>query len=111
MSPDREVVYSVTLHVQNDAVEEWTTWMLESHIAEVMASGCFEAYEMRRQLHPVEEGRTTFEIRYLCRSMDDYLRYQETRAQALQAAHLARFAGRFEATRRLLSSLEQPHRS
>jgi hypothetical protein len=107
MNPAREVIYSITLHVQNEAMAEWQAWMLESHIPEVMATGCFEAYEMRRQLHPVEESRTTFEIRYLCRSMDDYLRYQETHAQTLQAAHLARFTGRFEANRKLFGSMEK----
>jgi len=106
MNSAREVVYSVTLHVQDDVMTEWTAWMLGSHIPEVMATGCFEAYEMRRQLEPGVPGRTTFEIRYLCASMDTYQRYQEEHAPRLQAAHSARFGGRFEATRRLFGSME-----
>jgi len=106
MNPAREVVYSVTLYVQEETVSEWLTWMLNTHIPEVMATGCFEAYEIRRQLQPEDEGRTPFEIRYLSASIDDYLRYQEAHAPRLQAAHTARFPGRFEATRRLFGSME-----
>ena len=106
MNTAREVIYSVTLLVDNDAVPEWVTWMLEAHIPEVMHTGCFEAYEMRRQLEPSVEGRATFEVRYLCASMEVYQRYQEQHAPRLQAAHTARFGGRFDATRRLFGSME-----
>jgi len=106
MNPKREVIYSVTVHVNEGAVTEWTDWMLEAHIPEVMATGCFEAYEMRRQLEPRTAGRKTFEIRYLCPSMEAYQRYQSEHAPRLQAAHTAEFSGRFEASRKLLGSME-----
>jgi len=106
MNTKREVIYSVTLQVNHDAVTEWLGWMLEAHIPEVMATGCFEAYEMRQQLEPSVEGRETFEIRYLCASMGTYRRYEEQYASHLQAAHNARFGGRFEAIRRIFGSME-----
>ena len=106
MNLKREVIYSVTVHVKQDAVAEWLSWMLDVHTPEVMATGCFEAYEMRRQIEPGVEGRVTFEIRYLCASMETYQRYQTDHAPGLQAAHTDRFGGRFEASRRLFGSME-----
>jgi uncharacterized protein DUF4286 len=106
MNLKREVVYSVTLQVNEDAVSEWLGWMLESHIPEVMATGCFEAYEIRRQLEPSVPARSSFEVRYLCASMEDYRRYQSRHAAGLQAAHTARFGGRFEASRKVFGSME-----
>ena len=106
MNPAREVIYSVTLFVDQGAVSEWVTWMLETHLPEVMRTGCFEAYEMRRQVEPAIEGRTAFEVRYLCASIETYRRYQEEHAPRLQAGHTQRWKGRFEATRRLLGSME-----
>ena len=106
MNPAREVIYSVTLLVDNDVASEWVTWMLKAHIPDVMRTGCFEAYEMRQQLEPSVLDRTTFEVRYLCASLETYRRYQEEHAPRLQAAHTERFEGRFEASRKLLGSME-----
>ena len=106
MNAKREVIYSIMLLVNDDAVTEWLDWMLAAHIPEVMATGCFEAYEMRRQLERSTPARTTFEVRYLCASIEDYQRYQEQHAPRLQADHIARFGGRFEASRRVFGSME-----
>ena len=105
MNRDREVIYSVMVHVNNDIVSEWLSMMLKEHIPEVMATGCFETYEMRREIEPQLEGRTTFEIRYISPSLETYQRYQDHHAPRLQAAHSSRYGGRFVATRRVFGSL------
>jgi hypothetical protein len=106
MNAKREVIYSVMVHVNNDIVAEWLSMMLKEHIPEVMATGCFEAYEVRREIEPQLEGRATFEIRYLSPSIETYQRYQEQYAPRLQAAHSSRYGGRFVATRRVFGSME-----
>ena len=102
----REVVYSVTLRVDASVAADWLAWMRDVHIPEVMATGCFEAFEMRRSLEPVETGDPVYEVRYLCQSIEQYRRYQETYAAELQAKHATRYSARVEASRRLFGSLE-----
>ena len=106
MTRAKEVVYSVTLQVDEAVASEWVEWMRDVHIPEVMATGCFEAWEMRRCLEPVDAGGPAYEIRYLCASLEHYRHYQEAHASALQAAHSERYGGRVKASRRLFGSME-----
>ena len=106
MTRAREVVYSVTLRVSAAVVTEWVDWMRDVHIPEVMATGCFEAFEMRRCLEPPDSNDPLYEIRYLCASLDQYRAYEENHAPALKAAHTERYGDRIQATRKLFGSLE-----
>ena len=106
MEHRKEVVYAVTVRVDESIAVEWLTWMQHVHIPEVLATGCFAAHELRRLLEPKEAGRATFEIRYLCASQEDYRRYQEVHASRLQSEHTSRYGGRIEASRRLYGSME-----
>ena len=106
MTRVKEVVYSVIVQVDEAVASEWVEWMRDVHIPEVMATGCFEAWEMRRCLEPAEDGGPVYEIRYLCATLEQYRQYQETHAPALQAAHSERYGGRVKASRRLFGSME-----
>lgn len=106
MDRGKEVVYAVTLRVDSAIAGEWLTWMQTVHIPDVMATGCFEAHELRRLLEPGDAGRAAFEIRYLSASREDYQRYQEIHAARLMAEHTARYGERVEASRRLYGSME-----
>lgn len=106
MTRAKEVIYSVTLQVDEAVASEWVEWMRDVHIPEVMATGCFEAWEMRRCLEPVETGGPVYEIRYLCASIEQYGQYQKQHAPALKALHTERYGDRVKASRRLFGSME-----
>jgi hypothetical protein len=98
------LVYSVTVAVQRDAEEEWLEWMTSVHVPDVVRTGCFSRSRIFRVLG-AEGDEPTYVIQYYCDSMEEYRRYQENFAPALQKDHTDRFAGRFRASRQLVEEV------
>lgn len=100
------IMYNVTVSIDERVHEEWLDWMKSTHIPDVMATGCFVESRISR-VHGEEEGGKTFAISYVCKSQEDYDRYQKEHALALQKDHSARYDGRFAAFRTMLTILEE----
>ncbi len=49
------ILYNVTVSVDITVAEEWLTWMKQTHIDEVMATGLFESYAIYKVLLQQEE--------------------------------------------------------
>ncbi len=96
------ILYNVSVFVDEAIADEWLSWMKDRHIPDVMLTGCFTSYRIRRILDPVTSGRAGFNIQYAASTREDYERYRDEHAAALQADHTNRYAGRVEATRQLL---------
>lgn len=97
------IIYSVTVTIDQQIETDWTTWMHEVHIPDVMNTGYFLSSHFQKLLEPVPEpGTATFNIQYHCESMNAYESYQEKAAPALQADHTERFRDRFVAFRTIL---------
>lgn len=97
------IIYSVTVSIDAAIEADWVAWMRTRHIPDVLDTRCFHAAHLQRLLDPQPEpGLLTFNIQYECRLMEDYLRYQEQFALALQQAHTERYRDQFVAFRTLL---------
>ncbi|MBL8824670.1 MAG: DUF4286 family protein [Planctomycetia bacterium] len=96
------IFYRVTIILQPGIESEWVNWMQQVHIPDVLKTGYFEQCRMFREL---EASEPTFVMEYQCRSLEDYQRYREQHAPALQKEHTERYAGRFRGTRQLLECL------
>lgn len=97
------ITYSVTITLDKDVEQDWIAWMRETHIPEVMATGCFKDARLTRLLDPApEKGTATFNVQYSVENIGVYKRYQDDHAPALQKAHTDRFEGKFVAFRTLL---------
>ena len=99
-------LYNVTVNVEDDAHDKWIEWMKSKHIPEVMATGCFVANRMLKVLSEVENNGTTYSIQYYFNRMEEYVRYQDKFAKALQADHTATFKDKYVAFRTLLEIVE-----
>jgi len=97
-----KILYNVTVIIDDRVLEEWKSWMIETHIPQVMSTGAFESYQMQKVLTEGSEGGTTFAIQYLASSMDEYERYQMQHAPRLQEEHQQRYQGQFGAFRTLM---------
>lgn len=102
-----ELIYQVTVAIAAKSEGEWTEWMLSRHIPDVMASGCFDAFRFMKQLSPGDSAksaapRTSYIIEYDCASREKLAAYQTDHAPRLQQEHAARYAGLFEAQRKIL---------
>ncbi len=92
-------IYSVTIHIDKNAEEEWLVFMKEKHIAEVLAAGYFKSCSMRKVLEENDERNATYNIEYNVETKEDYHSYRQFAAPALQADIKNRFDGKFSAER------------
>ncbi len=97
--------YCVTVTIDKDRHDEWLEWMRSVHIPDVLRTGKFLSSCIYRILEPVSDAGVQYEIRYTCRSRQDYERYHTEHAPLLQAAHTEKFQGHFSASRKLLEAL------
>ncbi len=97
------VIYSVTIAIDEAYAQDWEAWMLARHIPDVMATGCFLDFRLLKLLDPPSEpGLETFNVQYVCANraaLDDYL---ENFADQLREEHSQRYEGKFVAFRTVL---------
>lgn len=98
------IIYNVTIKIEEAIAEEWLLWMLQVHIPEVMATGCFKEYRVFKVLVDDTDG-LTYSIQYLSENMTQYEHYKQVHAPALQKAHTDKYTGRFVAFRTMLEQL------
>lgn len=99
------IVYNVTVKIEMESHEEWLQWMRETHIPQVMETGCFLSYRMHKVLVDDTDG-VNYAIQYDCESMERLDDYQKQHAPALQKDHGERYKDRFVAFRTLLEVVE-----
>src|SRR3954466_8556561 len=92
-------IYSVTIHIDKSAEEEWLSFMKEKHIREVLDAGYFKSCCMRKVLREKDELYSTYNMEYTAETKDDYNAYQQYTAPALQADFLKKFDGKFTVER------------
>jgi hypothetical protein len=98
------IVYSVTVIIQSEIETQWRIWMKEVHIPDVLRTGCFRDCSMLKINDPATE-QPSYVMQYRCQSLEDYHRYRETFAPALQKEHTDKFSGRFTASRLILEEV------
>ncbi|GAB2627165.1 DUF4286 family protein [Novilysobacter erysipheiresistens] len=98
------VVYEVNLDIDADVIAAYRRW-LDAHVAEICALPGFTGARVFEVVEPATaEGRVALCVQYLLRdaaALDDYL---ADHAARMRADGLARFGGRFNASRRILRS-------
>jgi len=95
--------YSVTISLDKGIEEEWLTWMKEIHIPEVMETGYFLSFQIQQLLDPiVDPAMATYNVQYLCESMEKYQKYENEEAPILRKSHQERYGNRFVSFRTLL---------
>lgn len=98
------IIYSVTITIQAGIESEWIDWMNRVHVPDVLGTGCFLECHIYKVLDSDGE-EPIYVLQYHCRSLEEYQRYRDNFAPALQKEHTERFAGCFRASRRLLEEV------
>lgn len=100
------ILYNVTCHLENALLTEWLQWMREVHIPEVMATGCFTDYKMMKVLtNAGDDDGVNIAIQYSAKNMEDYERYRDEFAPALQQKTREKYGEQILAYRSLLEVL------
>ena len=80
------IIYNVTTHVDSSIHDEWLEWMKQTHIPEMMQTGCFTKFQMVRMMEADETEGPTYATQYYAESKADYERYMAMNAMPLLKA-------------------------
>lgn len=98
------IIYSVTIAIEAGIEPGWIEWMRTVHVPDVLRTGCFSQCQISRAIEADDKERT-YLLQYRCPSLEEYHRYRDNFAPALQKEHSDRFAGRFRGARQLLEEI------
>lgn len=99
------LLYEVNLSVEREVAEAFAIWLAE-HVREMLRLPGFEAAEWLRD-EDEGEGEVRWSVHYRLRSRADLARYVAEDAERMRQEGLARFGGRFRASRRVLRLRER----
>ena len=94
------IIYEVTTVVLADAIAAYESYMRETHIPSVLATGCFLRATIARSM----PGR--YRIRYEARNMDVLDRYLASHAQQFRADFAAHLGSNVQVSREVWSELQ-----
>ncbi len=97
-----QLIYNVTVKVDNHIAEPWLEWLLNEHIPEVMATKCFKDFKAMRILELDAQEGPTFAVQYFAESEAHYHQYIEQHAAALRKKTTDKWGAGFVAFRTLM---------
>lgn len=100
------ILYNVTLNVDESIKDEWLTWMRETHLPEVMATGKFTSFAMYKiQNHNAADLSNNYSVQYHAGSVADYEDYLENFAPALKQKTIEKYGDKVLAFRTILEKV------
>ncbi|MBX3042491.1 MAG: DUF4286 family protein [Candidatus Kapabacteria bacterium] len=98
------IVYSVFIKLDKKYESEWTNFMTEKHIGDVMNTGCFIGYEFLKEIESDET--VNFRVDYYLTSQDKMNEYLTNHSPILRQDVTAKFGGKFTAERCIYSKIK-----
>ena len=99
------VLYNVTVGIDKDMEMEWISWMKESHIPKVLATGMFTGHKIYKVISEDDETTVSYSIQYFSDSLDKVVHYLNELASPLVNEHLERYKDKHVAFRTLLDEV------
>ncbi len=96
------LVYNITLKVNSNIHEEWLQWQQQVHIPEIMATCCFQKFQMSRILDMDDSEGPTYTIQFYAASKTDYERYINSHAPKLRRDAIEKWGGQFTGFRTIM---------
>jgi hypothetical protein len=78
------LIYNVTTKIDPSIHENWVNWMKNTHIPEVMRTGCFTQHHFVRILDIDDSDGPTYAVQYFMENKEQYDKYIDTHAAALR---------------------------
>jgi len=95
-------IYNVTIKVESAIADAWLQWLLEEHIPDVMATGCFTDYKVVRLLEVDDSEGPTYAVQYHAEAKGLYNNYISKHAEALRQKSYDKWGQRFIAFRSVM---------
>jgi hypothetical protein len=88
------ILLNETIIIDETINTEWLGWMKAVHIPAVMATGCFNSYQILNVLSSPNEG-ITYCVQYTADNMEMYNLYKARYADHLKNNHFKQFENKF----------------
>lgn len=95
-------IYNVTIKLEESIHEQWLHWMVNQHIPEMVATGCFTNGKILRLLEIDDEEGPTYAIQFTAESKANYNRYVEKFAAEMRQRSFDKWGNRFIAFRSVM---------
>jgi len=96
------LIYNVTIKIDWSIEKDWIGWMLDEHMPEVVATGCFESSRLLRLLEVDETDGPTFAAQYMAESKSAYSAYIQHYAPAMRKKVTEKWGNQLVAFRSLM---------
>jgi len=95
----KEIIYNVTINIDESVHEEWLAWMNDKHIPDMLATKKFSTARMCKVLIEEDMGGITYAVQYTVKNMETLKQYYKEDAPQMRAEGLKRFPNKFVAFR------------
>ncbi len=95
-------IYNITTKVSWSIQEDWVKWMKETHIPEIMQTGCFTEHRFVQLLETDESEGPTYATQFHAPSLEDYNMYLSQFAPALRSDAIKKWGDHFIGFRSLM---------
>jgi len=100
------IVYNETFIVEPGVYNEWLTYMRETHIPGVMATGYFGTYKILNVIDSPNEGVTTC-IQYNTDTEEKFAKFYNEHLHKLHASHQQLYENKFVLYNTLMETIEE----
>lgn len=104
------LIYNVTINVEESVKDAWVSWMMKTHIPDVLATGKFLEATMTRVLVDEEMGGITYSVQYKVKNRETLDLYYQNDAEHLRNETIKLFGNSLVAFRTELEvlTIEKP---
>lgn len=100
------ILYNVTMNVEAQIVQDWLCWMKETHIPQVMETGCFTEYKFLKLLNDDPDAMgATYAVQFFATEVGALEKYLNDFAQAHHQLQHGRYQSRVVAFRTFLEEI------
>ena len=96
------IIYNVTIQPQWEIHDDWKAWMTETHLPEMMQTGCFLKFQFCRIMDIDESEGPTYTAQYSANDIVDYDRYINNFSASLRQKGQDLWGGKMIAFRSLM---------
>jgi hypothetical protein len=99
------ITYNITVKVSAAIASDWVFWQKETHMPEVLSTGCFTHAQMLELLEVDNEEGPTYVVQFFAESKAQYNLYHEKFAAELRQKSFDRWGNQFIAFRSVMKLL------
>ena len=100
------IIYNVTSKVAFEIEDDWVKWMLEEHLSEVVATGCFTHAQLLRLLESDDDEGATYTAQYFATSKELQEKYIAEFSASLREKAFAKWGNRFISFRSVMELVQ-----